>query len=178
MIERMFPGLTAAPARGAALFEAAVAEARRPHWYVEGQVPDTIDGRFAVLAGIAALLTVRLESGGEEARAGSVALAERFVEAMDAEHREMGIGDPALGRTVRKLVAALAGRVDRLRAGFAGGGGGGGNGDFYEGLVESFYPGAEPPDAEAAGHVGRELGDLWSRLEAADDSAVTAGAWR
>ena len=177
MIGSMFPGLTAAPARGAALFGAAVAEARRPHWFVEGQVPDTLDGRFAVLAGIAALLTVRLESGGAEARAGAVALAERFVEAMDSEHREMGIGDPALGRTVRKLVAALAARVERLRAGFAGGGSGG-NGDFYEGLVESFYPGAGLPDAAAAAHVERALGALWSKLEAADDRAVAAGAWR
>lgn len=173
MIERMFPGLTTAPARGAELFEAAVAEARRPHWYLDGRVPDTLDGRFAVLATVAALVTVRLESGGEEGRAGAVALAERFVEAMDAEHREMGIGDPALGRTVRKLVAALAGRVERLRAGLAGGGG-----DFTERLVESFYPGREPPDAEAAGHVARELGDLWSRLERADDAAVAAGGWR
>lgn len=172
MIGRMFPGLTTAPARGAALFDAAVAEARRPHWFIEGQVPDTIDGRFAVLAGIAALLTVRLESGGDEARAGAVALAERFVEAMDSEHREMGIGDPALGRTVRKLMAGLAGRVERLRAG------GGGNGDFTEGLVESCYPGGEAPDAEAAGHIGRELSALWSRLVAADDTAVIAGAWR
>ena len=177
MIGSMFPGLTAAPARGSTLFEAAVAEARQPHWFVAGQVPDTIDGRFAVLAAVAALLTVRLEAGGEEGRAGAVALAERFVEAMDSEHREMGIGDPALGRTVRRLVAALAGRVDRLRAGFAGGGSGG-NGDFYEGLVESFYPGAGPPDAAAAAHVGQALGDLWSRLSAADDLAVAAGAWR
>lgn len=174
MIGSMFPGLTAAPARGAELFDAAVAEARRPHWFIEGQVPDTLDGRFAVLAGIAALLTVRLESGGAAARAGAVALAERFVEAMDAEHREMGIGDPALGKTVRKLMASLAARVERLRAGFAGGG----NGDFTEGLVESFYPGAAPPNAEAAGHVARELRALWARLERAEDAAVTAGSWR
>lgn len=174
MIERMFPGLTTAPARGAELFEAAVAEARRPHWYLDGRVPDTLDGRFAVLATVAALVTVRLESGGDEGRAGAVALAERFVEAMDAEHREMGIGDPALGRTVRKLVASLAGRVERLRAGVAGGGGG----DFTGALVESVYPGAEAPDSESAGHVARALGDLWSRLEAANVAAVAAGSWR
>ncbi|HEU4705171.1 MAG TPA: ubiquinol-cytochrome C chaperone family protein [Sphingomicrobium sp.] len=170
----MFAGLTTGPARGAELFEAAVAEARQPHWFIDGQVPDTLDGRFAVLAAIAALVTVRLERGGDEGRAGAVALAERFVEAMDSEHREMGIGDPALGKKVRKLMASLAGRVDRLRAG----GAGGGNGDFYEGLVESFYPGAGPPAAEAADHVARELGALWSKLERADDSAVAAGGWR
>ena len=174
MIDRLFPRLTAARPRGAELFEAAVAEARRPHWYVEGQVPDTLDGRFAVLATVAALLTVRLEAGGEQARSGSVALAERFVAAMDAEHREMGLGDPALGRTVRKLVSSLAARVDRVRAS----GPGGGNGDFYEGLVESFYPDESPPAPEAADHLRSELAALWSTLERAGDDAVVAGQWR
>ena len=173
MINRLFPGLTAAPPRGAELFAAAVAEARRPHWYVEGQVPDTLDGRFAVLASIVALLTVRLEAGGEPARAGSVALAEQFVEAMDAEHREMGLGDPALGKKVRQLVGSLAGRVDSIR----GGGTGAGNGDFYEGLVQSLYSG-NPPAPEAAEHSKAELAGLWTALENADDEAVVAGRWR
>ena len=35
------------------------------HWYVEGGLADTIDGRFAMLATICALVTVRLESGDE-----------------------------------------------------------------------------------------------------------------
>ena len=173
MIRRLFPGLTAAPPRGAELFAAAVAEARQLHWYVDGQVPDTLDGRFAVLASIAALLTVRLEGGGELGRAGSVALAEQFVEAMDAEHREMGLGDPALGKKVRRLVGSLAGRVDLVRAA----GTGAGNGDFYEGLVEGLYAG-DSPAPEAAEHSRAELADLWSALEQANDEAVVAGRWR
>ena len=99
MLSFLFPRLTP-PARGAALFEALVGEARRPGWYLEGQVPDTLDGRFAVLATIVALATVRLERGGDVARAASVALAERFVESMDAEHRQLGLGDPAVGKLV------------------------------------------------------------------------------
>ena len=50
MLGFLFRGLTAAPARGAQLFDAVTAKAREPHWYVEGAVPDTLDGRFAVLA--------------------------------------------------------------------------------------------------------------------------------
>jgi len=48
MLGFLFRGLTAEPARGAALFETLTSEARRPHWYVQGKVPDTLDGRFAV----------------------------------------------------------------------------------------------------------------------------------
>ena len=97
----LFPRLTPSERRGSALFGTLTGEARRPHWYVEGQVPDTIDGRFAVLATIVALAIVRLEKGGEIAKAEAVALTERFVEAMDAEHRPLGIGDPGLGTHVR-----------------------------------------------------------------------------
>ena len=39
--------------------------ARQPHWYLEGEVPDTREGRFAALATLLALVDVRLESGGE-----------------------------------------------------------------------------------------------------------------
>src|SRR5205085_4234572 len=79
MLSFLFRGLTAQPARGAALFDAVTAEARRRCWYVEGEVPDTLDGRFGVLATVAALVLVRLEREGEAGNEASVALTERFV---------------------------------------------------------------------------------------------------
>ena len=116
MLSFLFRGLTAQEARGAALFDALTAEARRPAWYVEGQVPDTLDGRFAVLATVIALALVRLESEGEAGDGLSVALTERFIEVMESEHRELGLGDPTLGKTVRKLVGMLAGRTELWRS--------------------------------------------------------------
>ena len=38
-----------------ALYDSVVAEARRPAWYREGAVEDSLDGRFAVLSSLAAL---------------------------------------------------------------------------------------------------------------------------
>ena len=67
MLRSLFRGLTAEPDRGAAVFEAVTAEARLPHWYVEGRVPDTLDGRFAVLATLTALTLVRFEQAVLEA---------------------------------------------------------------------------------------------------------------
>ena len=76
MLSFLFPRLTSSGAgRGSALFAALVGEARRPHWYVEGEVPDTLDGRFAVLSTMVAMATVRLERGGERALLEAVALA-------------------------------------------------------------------------------------------------------
>jgi cytochrome b pre-mRNA-processing protein 3 len=116
MLGFLFGRLTAAPARGTALFDRVTAIAREPHWYLEGQVPDTLDGRFAILSTITALVLARLEPDGEAGTALAVALTERFIAVMDSEHRQLGLGDPTLGKTVRRLVGALARRTDLWRS--------------------------------------------------------------
>jgi cytochrome b pre-mRNA-processing protein 3 len=133
MLSFLFRGLTAEPARGTALFDLVTAEARRQSWYREGGVPDTLDGRFAVLATICALVLVRLEREGEAGNAASVALTERFIEVMESEHRELGLGDPTLGKTVRKLVGMLARRTELWRNA---------DGPWIEATRESLYKGA------------------------------------
>lgn len=116
MLDFLFRRLTADPRRGADLFDAVTRIARQPKWYLEGGVPDTIDGRFAVLATVTALVMTRLERDGPDGDLVSVALTERFVEVMEAEHREFGLGDPTLGKQVRKLVGSLARRAELWRA--------------------------------------------------------------
>ena len=155
MLNFLFRGLTAQGQRGAALFERVSAEARRPSWYVEGAVPDTLDGRFAVLATITALVLVRLERDGDGGNAASVALTERFIAVMESEHRELGLGDPTLGKTVRKLVAMLARRVELWRRA---------DGDWSEASCESLYKGevGEP----ALKHSAKALRELAQRLDA------------
>jgi len=115
MIAKLFRRLTADPDAGAALFDWATRTARRPGWYVEGSIPDTIDGRFSVVAAVTALCMLRLEELGPDGERLSVALTERFAHVMESEHRELGMGDPTLGKTVLKLVGSLAKRVDALR---------------------------------------------------------------
>ena len=167
MLRFLFPRLTAEPSRGAELFAWVTQQARSPHWYRDGAVEDTIDGRFAMLATIAALASVRLEHTGEGETRGSVALTERFIEVMEAEHREIGLGDPAVGRTVRKLVGSLARRVELWRSALSGG-------DWNETARRSVYGEATPPE-EAQNHTSSSLRELWSRLEAATDAAVAEG---
>lgn len=122
MIAKLFRRLTTDREAGTALFDWATATARQRDWYVEGTVPDTIDGRFAVLSTVIALCCLRLEQLGREEDSISVALTERFADVMESEHRELGLGDPTLGKTVLKLVGSLARRVDLLRPAVAGGG--------------------------------------------------------
>jgi len=167
MLGFLFRGLTASPARGAALFEAVTTQARRPIWYVEGGVPDTLDGRFAVLATIAAMVVVRLEQLGEAGTALSVALTERFIEVMESEHRELGLGDPTLGKTVRKLVGSLSRRTDVVRAAVAGAG------DWREAATQILYKAA--PDQASLQAATARLEELWARLARSDEASLAKG---
>jgi cytochrome b pre-mRNA-processing protein 3 len=158
MLDFLFRRLTA-EWPGGPLFDALTREARRPHWYVEGRIPDTLDGRFAVLTSILALSIVRLERDGDPGNAASVALTERFIEVMESEHRELGMGDPALGKTVRRLVGSLARRTALWRLAV------GGTKDWIEATREILYKDAAPSDALE--HCARELERLWAELERA-----------
>jgi cytochrome b pre-mRNA-processing protein 3 len=168
MLGALFAGLTKHPQRGRALFGTLVAVAREPGWYVEGEVPDSLDGRFRVLATVLALAIVRLEAGGPAAQQESVALTECFVEAMDNEHRQLGIGDPTLGKTVRKLVGSLGRRVVLWRDSV-------GMAEWSRAVADSLYRDATS-SVDALRFSEDRLRALWSRLERASDAAITEGA--
>ncbi len=171
MLRFLFRPLTAAPKRGQPLFDRVVAEARQPHWYVEGEIPDTLDGRFAVLATVCALFIVRLEGGSSPGEAASAALTERFIESMNSEHRELGLNDPGLGRRVRKLVGALERRVDEWRDAT------GEESDWDETVVSSLYRGEAPKD-EALSHTSKAIAKLWQRLSGETERQLVEGAAR
>ena len=168
MFRALFAALTGGPKRGQELFDLALAEAGRPEWFVGGKVPDTVNGRFAVLATIIALITVRLEGEGPESEQASVALAERLVETLDVEIREMGVGDPTLGKQVRKLVGAVGGRVERWRTlvGF---------GDSWaEEVKRSLYL-DHPPGPDAVDYSTNQLRSFWNRLSESDLDRLVEG---
>jgi cytochrome b pre-mRNA-processing protein 3 len=168
MLRNLFQRLTNDSRRGQALFERVVAEARRPHWYTDGEVPDTIDGRFAVLATVAAIVTIRLEQGSQALEALSVGLTERFIESMDSEHRELGLNDPGLGRRVRKLVGSLERRVDEWRDAIDG------ERSWDEVVVSSLYRGEAPADS-ALRHSLDAVRELWSRLGDSSEQPLLEG---
>ena len=130
------------------LYHAAVARAREPHWYVAGAVPDTVDGRFDTIAATLAMVLLRLED--EPAGAAPAAhLAERFVDDMDRQLREIGIGDIVVGKQIGKMMAALGGRLGAYRDGVAAG-------DLRPALVKNLYRG-QAPAPEALDHVAGAL---------------------
>ena len=96
------------------LYNQIVAKAREPHWYVEGQVPDSMDGRFDMIAAILTLVILRLED--DVTRAQDMAhLTEVFVDDMDGQLREVGIGDMIVGKHIGRIMGAIGGRLGAFR---------------------------------------------------------------
>lgn len=160
--------LFGAPKGGEAapLYAAIVARARQPHWYQDGAVPDTIDGRFDMVASIMAVVLIRLEAEPAGAAPGAH-LAELFIADMDAQLREIGIGDLVVGKQVGRMMGMLGGRLGAYRDGLAGG-------DLHGAVVRNVYRGAAP-DAAALDHVCRTLQDLNQRLAATPITALLGG---
>lgn len=167
MLHLLFPRLTPAPQRGEMLFAAVTAAAREPHWYVEGEVADTLDGRFRMLATVAALVALRLEQLGADGETVSVALTERFIEVMESEHRELGLGDPKLGRTVRKLVGSLARRVEIWRSAAED------PSRWDSAAKDSIYKDGVAPDSLR--HSSDRLRTLWAGLQGVGASEIAEG---
>ena len=102
---------------GFKLYTAAVAQARRPEFYRDSEVPDSLDGRFDLVALHVFLVLRRLKAEGEPARELGQAVFDVFVADMDQSLREMGVGDLGVGRRVKAMAQGLYGRVAAYEAG-------------------------------------------------------------
>jgi cytochrome b pre-mRNA-processing protein 3 len=102
-----------------ALYDAIVAAGRDVRLYREKWVPDTLDGRFDAILLVFCLVLLRLEQEGEATRLERGALLEQFIDDMDANIRELGVGDLSVGRHVKNMAGALSGRMEAYRAALA-----------------------------------------------------------
>jgi cytochrome b pre-mRNA-processing protein 3 len=118
LLDRLFrprPALAA----GRALYARAVEQSRTPALYADLGAPDTAEGRFELYSLHVVLLLDRLRGQGELATDASQVLFDAYVKALDHALREMGVGDLAVGRKMRKLGEAFYGRGKSYEAAFA-----------------------------------------------------------
>lgn len=164
LIDRLFGSKSRA--QTAPLYDAIIAEGRLPHWYREGAVPDTMDGRFDMIATTLALVLLRLE--GEPAAAGPIArLTEQFIDDMDGQLRQSGVGDVGIGKYVGQMMSMLGGRLGAYRDGLA-------TGDLLPAIRRNLYRGVDPGD-EALCHTRDHMLLLRDRIAAINTAALLAG---
>jgi len=96
------------------LWHRTVAIAREPQWYADCGVADTVAGRFDAITLVLSLMLLRMERE-ESLIAQSVRLTELFVEDMDGQLREAGIGDLVVGKKIGRLMSVLGGRLGAIR---------------------------------------------------------------
>jgi len=96
------------------LWHRIVATSREPRWYVAGGVADNVPGRFDMIVAMLTLVLLRLERADAAPEHG-VHLTELFVEDMDRQLRETGVGDLVVGKHIGRLVAVLGGRLGAYR---------------------------------------------------------------
>ncbi|MBX7526060.1 ubiquinol-cytochrome C chaperone family protein [Qipengyuania vesicularis] len=100
------------------LWHTIVEEARDPDWYRMCGVADTVEGRFDMITLVLSLVMLRMER--EESLAPHTALVtELFVEDMEGQLREAGIGDPTVGKKIGNLMSSMGGRLGTYRKALA-----------------------------------------------------------
>jgi len=138
---------------GFALYTAAVTAARDPDLYGEGGVPDTLEGRFDLIALHAAILVRRLRRDPDPR---GPPLAQAVFDAMfadmDMNLREMGVGDMSIGRRVKVMWEAFHGRARAYEAALEAGDGA----ELEAVLARNLWTG-EPPEGAAARLAGHML---------------------
>ncbi len=154
------------PREAAVLYDAVVARGRAPHWYVEGRVPDTIDGRFDMIAAVLTMVMLRLETDGAGA-VPAASLGECFVDDMDGQLRQIGFGDMVVGKHIGRMMAMLGGRIGAYREGLA-------DDTLEAALVRNLYRG-EAPGADALAHVAGRLRALRAALDPVSLDRLLAG---
>lgn len=96
------------------LWHRVVEIAREKEWYAQCGVADTVPGRFDAVTLVMALVMLRMERDGTLIEP-SVRLTELFVDDMDGQLRQSGVGDLVVGKRMGKLMSVLGGRIGALR---------------------------------------------------------------
>lgn len=94
---------------GHALERQIIARARAPRFFAGLNVPDTMDGRFDMVALHAWLVLVRLQGAGETQAA--QALTDALFVGFDEALREQGVSDMGMGKRMKAMANAFYGRL-------------------------------------------------------------------
>lgn len=146
-------------------YEAIVAAARHPVFYADWGVPDTVDGRFDMIALHSFLVLDRLKGEQEAFRQ---ALVDEFFADMDRSLREMGVGDLSVGKKVRKMAEAFYGRLAAYDQAVEVG-----EGAMAAAISRNIFP--DQPESPGAGLLAGHVMAARAHLAAQEAAAIAGG---
>jgi cytochrome b pre-mRNA-processing protein 3 len=152
------------------LYGVIVAHARLPIFYIALAVPDTVEGRFDMLVLHVHLVYRRLAGTAEDGRAFGQDLFDHFLRDMDANLREIGIGDLAVPKRMRSMGEAFYGRAAAYDAALA-------RPDddaLADTLLRNIYAGSQQ-SARAARQLAHYVRQAIAALDAQDPASLFRG---
>lgn len=100
------------------LYNVIIQQSRKPVFYKKLKVPDTVDGRFDMILIHAFMVHARLIQEEKPGAKYSQILFDYLFREMDRTLREMGIGDLAVPKHMKRMMKAYKGRLVSYSAGF------------------------------------------------------------
>ena len=86
--------------------------ARNKKLYIEGGVPDTLDGRFELIILHCHLFVKRLLKAGSEEKVFAQEIINYMFKDFDRSLREIGVGDLSVGKKIKFMVSSYYGRAN------------------------------------------------------------------
>jgi cytochrome b pre-mRNA-processing protein 3 len=159
------------PSRGTieAIYGMIVTQAREPMFYRDLGVPDTVNGRFDLLVLHLWMVLRRLKQtpGGVGL---SQTLFDRFCEDMDANLREMGVGDLTVPKRMQAFGEAFYGRVAAYDLALSGG---------EEPLAQALCKNILNGEAiEQARQLAAYAETVIAALDGLDEAALRGASWK
>lgn len=147
------------------LWHRVVELARDKAWYRDHGIADTVSGRFDAITLVLALVLLRMEREPELITP-SVRLTELFVDDMDGQLRQSGVGDLVVGKHMGKLMSVLGGRLGSIREALPQG---------EHALTQVLARNTTLRDGADAGGIARAALALAERLDALSADDIAAG---
>jgi cytochrome b pre-mRNA-processing protein 3 len=159
------------PSRGTieAIYGMIVTQAREPLFYRDLGVPDTVNGRFDLLV-LHLWMVLRRLKAIEGGTGLSQALFDRFCDDMDANLREMGVGDLAVPKRMQAFGEAFYGRAAAYDLAVTAG-----EEPLAQALCKNIFNGEQIENARRlASYAEASI----SALAGLDDATLQGGSWR
>ena len=154
-------------------YNTAVAAARDPYLFEALGVPNTLDGRFDMIALHAFLVIQRVKREGEAGAVLAQAVFDAMFSDMDINLRELGVSDLSVGKRVRAMWEAFHGRANAYAAALEAG-----DPDALQtALARNAWRG-QPPPAGSAAALRRMVLAQTAELDSQSMAELAAGTVR